>query len=90
MKSHVEFTKDYATKKKGDLASYDGTLASDLVHRQKVAIYTEDQVEILNKLKAKSDKQVKEQKTLADKIKKAEETRIKKVKAAKYFKKKTK
>lgn len=33
----IEFTKDYATKKKGDKASYDGQTASSLVRERKVA-----------------------------------------------------
>ena len=35
----VEFTKDFATKKKGDVDSYDGMLASQLVNVDKVAKY---------------------------------------------------
>ena len=37
MKREVEFTKDFAKKKKGDKASYDSMLASRLVHQDKVA-----------------------------------------------------
>ena len=39
MKRLVEFTKDFAKKKKGDKASYDSMLASRLVHEDKVAKY---------------------------------------------------
>ena len=35
----VEFTKDFATKKKGDKSSYDGMLANHLVNIDKVAKY---------------------------------------------------
>ena len=35
----VEFTKDFATKKKGDKWSCDGLLASQLVRNDKVAKY---------------------------------------------------
>lgn len=35
----IEFTKDFATKKKGDKAFYDGMLASQLVNNDKVAKY---------------------------------------------------
>ena len=33
----VEFTKNFATKKKGDTGEYDGTLANSLVRLHKVA-----------------------------------------------------
>jgi len=39
----VEFTKDFATKKKGDKGSYDGMLASHLVNIDKVAKYVKDE-----------------------------------------------
>ena len=39
MKKLVEFTKDFAKKKKGDKGSYDSMLASRLVHKDKVAKY---------------------------------------------------
>ena len=39
MGSLVEFTKDFATKKKGDKESYNSILASYLVHKDKVAKY---------------------------------------------------
>lgn len=35
----VEFTKKFATKKKGDVWECDGQLASQLVHQDKVAKY---------------------------------------------------
>lgn len=35
----VEFTKDFATKKKGDTWECDSMLASNLVHQLKVAKY---------------------------------------------------
>ena len=35
----VEFTKDFATKKKGDKTFFDSQLASQLVHVDKVAKY---------------------------------------------------
>ncbi len=35
----IEFTKDFATKKKGDKWKCDGQLASQLVHNDKVAKY---------------------------------------------------
>ena len=35
----VEFIKDFATEKKGDVAEYDSQLASYLVHTEKVAKY---------------------------------------------------
>lgn len=35
----IEFTKDFATKKKGDIVEYDSQLANNLVNRQKVAKY---------------------------------------------------
>lgn len=38
----VEFTKDFATKKKGDKDSYDGMLANQLVNVDKVAKYVEE------------------------------------------------
>lgn len=37
----IEFTKDFATRKKGDTWKCDGLLASQLVHRDKVAKYVE-------------------------------------------------
>jgi hypothetical protein len=37
MKVLVEFTKDFAGKKKGDKESYDGMLASVLIRKDKVA-----------------------------------------------------
>ena len=39
MKRLVEFTKDFAGKKKGDKVAYDSMLASGLVHQNKVAKY---------------------------------------------------
>ena len=39
MKKLVEFTKDFANKKKGDRASYNSMQASYLVHKDKVAKY---------------------------------------------------
>ena len=39
MKRLVEFTKDFANKKKGDKESYDSLMASHLVHSDKVAKY---------------------------------------------------
>ncbi len=39
MKRLVEFTKNFANKKKGDTESYDSLLASQLVHQDKVAKY---------------------------------------------------
>jgi hypothetical protein len=39
MKNLVEFTKDFATKKKGDKQEYNSMLASHLVHKDKVAKY---------------------------------------------------
>lgn len=40
----VEFTKDFATKKKGDKWRCDGLLASQLVHKDKVAKYVTKKV----------------------------------------------
>ena len=37
MKVEVEFTKDFANKKKGDRESYDSMLASVLIRKDKVA-----------------------------------------------------
>ncbi len=42
MKKQVKFTKKFATKKKGEEASYDSMLASALVHKHKVAKYIEE------------------------------------------------
>lgn len=39
MKNLVEFTKDFATKKKGEKQLYNSLLASHLVHKDKVAKY---------------------------------------------------
>ena len=39
MKRLVEFTKDFANKKKGQKGLYDSMLASSLVHKNKVAKY---------------------------------------------------
>lgn len=39
MKRLIEFTKEFANKKKGDKVSYDSMLASRLVHGDKVAKY---------------------------------------------------
>ena len=33
----IEFTKDFATKKKGDIWECDGMLASELINKHKVA-----------------------------------------------------
>lgn len=38
----IEFTADFATKKKGDVLQCDGQLASYLVHEDKVAKYVND------------------------------------------------
>lgn len=38
-KKVVEFTKEFATKKKGETGSYDSQLASELVNKKKVAKY---------------------------------------------------
>lgn len=38
----VKFIKDYATRKKGDILSVDGMLASSLVRKHKVAKYLKD------------------------------------------------
>lgn len=38
----VEFTKDFATKKKGDKGTYDNSLASQLVNNDKVAKYVKE------------------------------------------------
>lgn len=38
----IEFTKDFATKKKGDLWECDGMLASQLVRVDKVAKYVSE------------------------------------------------
>ena len=35
----IKFNKDFATKKKGDIAEYNSSLASNLVYKQKVAKY---------------------------------------------------
>lgn len=37
MKTEIQFTKNFATKKKGDIWKCDGILASRLIHEQKVA-----------------------------------------------------
>lgn len=38
----VEFTENFANKKEGDISSYDGMLASQLINKLKVAkLYTE-------------------------------------------------
>ncbi len=37
MKVLVEFTKDFANKKKGDKVSYDSMIASQLIRKDKVA-----------------------------------------------------
>ena len=42
MKKLVEFTKDFANKKKGVKCSFDSMLASDLVHNKKVAKYVKE------------------------------------------------
>jgi hypothetical protein len=39
MKKLVEFTKDFANKKKGDKETYSSMVASHLVHKDKVAKY---------------------------------------------------
>jgi hypothetical protein len=39
----VEFIKDFAAKKKGDVTEYDGQLASYLVHTEKVAKYYKEE-----------------------------------------------
>ena len=41
MKKQVEFIKDFATKKKGDLYTCDSMMASHMVNVQKVAKYVE-------------------------------------------------
>lgn len=52
----VEFTKDFANKKKGDILSCDGMLASQLVRVSKVAKYCKD---------TKQDKTIVENKSIA-------------------------
>ena len=49
----VEFTKDFATKKKGDKMKIDGMIAADLL-RQKVAKVIQEK-EVTNKKKQKED-----------------------------------
>jgi len=41
----VEFTKDFANKKKGDTGNYDSQLASQLVNVDGVAIYHKEKKE---------------------------------------------
>jgi hypothetical protein len=47
----VEFIKDFATKKSGDIASYDSILASFLVNKEKVAVYYTEKTVIQKKSK---------------------------------------
>ena len=39
---HIEFTKKFGNKQKGDKASYDGMLANQLVNVDKVAKYVKN------------------------------------------------
>jgi len=41
----VEFIKDFATKKKGEIFKCDGRLASKLVHSDNVAVYADLETE---------------------------------------------
>lgn len=75
----IEFTKDFATKKKGDGWECDGQLASQLVHKDKVAKYTEEQSKKFAAIKAKAEAQAKAQKAQRDKLDAAEKARIAKV-----------
>jgi hypothetical protein len=45
----IEFTSDFATKKKGDKWECDSLLASHLVHVDKVAKYTKEVKEVKQK-----------------------------------------
>lgn len=38
---NIEFIKDFATRKKGDILEFDNQLCSQLVHTDKVAKYTD-------------------------------------------------
>lgn len=49
----IEFTKDFATKKKGDAWKCDGLLASQLVHQDKVAKYVDKNAAKAKKSKSK-------------------------------------
>jgi len=53
MKVEVVFTEDFATKKKGDNWLCDKQLASQLVHVDKVAKYTEEKAK---EVKSKKEK----------------------------------
>ena len=50
----IDFTTDFATKKKGDTAELNSILASQLVHRDKVAKYADEASKEAPKAKAKS------------------------------------
>lgn len=41
----VKFTKDFATKKKGETGEYDSMLASIMVHQKKVAKYVTEKTD---------------------------------------------
>jgi len=49
----VEFLKDFATKKKGDVWECDSQLASQLVHIDKVAKYKEPKEKIVKNANSK-------------------------------------
>ena len=76
MASQIVFTKKFATHKKGDVEEYDGMLASHLVHKAKVAKYTNDQNKIFSEIKAQSELRVLAQKALRDKAAKSRKAKI--------------
>ncbi len=86
----VEFTKDFATKKKGESAKYSAKLASHLVNKDKVAKYTNEQLDVFAAIKEKAVKQAKAQSERLAKIAKAKEARIAKIIKANKSKKSTK
>jgi hypothetical protein len=50
----IEFTTDFATKKKGEKIEVNSMLASNLVHQNKVAKYADEASKEVPKAKAKS------------------------------------
>lgn len=71
--THIEFTKGFAGRSKGDLWACDGMLAHKLVRVQKVAKFTKEQIAFFDEYKAIGDKQAKTRSDNRLKEKKARE-----------------
>lgn len=65
----IEFTKDFATKKKGETWECENSLASNLVNRKKVAKYGDEHAAKLKSIKEVGERRAKARKEEAEKLK---------------------